>query len=71
MDVWLIIIWCVVFLGWFIYKKLMKNAKFFDQHGIPYEKPVPFFGNSWRLLMQKENMIETLMNAYNKFKHDL
>ncbi|KAG5670375.1 hypothetical protein PVAND_000645 [Polypedilum vanderplanki] len=69
MDIYLIIIWVVIFLGYFIYKKATKNAKFFEKQGVPFKKPLPFVGNSLRLLMKKENMIESLMDYYEKFKH--
>lgn len=70
MDLYSIVIWITVFLGWLIYKKITKNVHHFEKQGIVYEKPLPIFGNMWKLMLQKESFIDFIHRYYTKFKHE-
>lgn len=70
MDWMIIIVWGSLFIGWFIYKKVVEDLQYFDKYDVKYEKPLPIFGNLFKMLMQKENFIQTIDRLYNKYKNE-
>lgn len=62
--------WTVVLsiIAYFIYKWSTATSQFFAEKGIPYEKPVPFFGNFLSIALQKTSMADKLIDLYNQFK---
>jgi len=63
-------LWLVLVLVWLLYKWSINTFDFFTKLGVPFDKPLPFFGNGWNLMMQKESMIELLQRSYDKYKGD-
>lgn len=57
------IIFVIGLVCYYFYKK----RNIFDDLGIPYEKPIPFFGNVMPCLLQKINFIELVSKFYNTF----
>lgn len=51
-----------------LYKLLTKNDDFFLKKGIPFDKPLPIFGNFLRFMLQKETLIDTVQKGYDKYK---
>lgn len=57
----------IVFL-WLAYKWLVANFDYFEKLGIPFEKPLPLFGNMFDLVFQRESMVEIAGRNYRQFK---
>lgn len=57
---------CVI--GYVIYKWATKTFQFFEERGVPYQKPAPFFGNFLNIALQKTSIGENLIDLYNQFK---
>lgn len=51
-----------------LYKWLTKNDDFFLKKGIPFDKPLPIFGNFLRFMLQKETFIDVMQRGYDKYK---
>lgn len=54
---------------WLFYKWLMTNSEYFKKIGVPYEKPLPLFGNALGLLLKKQSFIDLTRNSYYNFKN--
>lgn len=64
----LTLILTVCLLGLVYYNYFYKPKKnIFDDLGIPYVKPLPFFGNVIPCLLRKSNYIEVVEKLYNTF----
>ena len=48
-----------------LYYRATRNFDFFKKHGIPYMKPVPFFGSIWEMLLQRVSFAEVAERIYN------
>lgn len=46
----------------------MNYFDYFKKIDVPFEKPLPVFGNMLKLLLQKESIIEITQKSYEKFK---
>jgi len=64
-------LWIFILIAalWLLYKWLTSDHDYFAKAGVPFEKPVPIFGNLYGCLTQKESMIDVAQRGYNKFKH--
>lgn len=62
---WILAVSPVLYLLW---KYLNKNFDYFSDRGIPYEKPIPIFGNMFGLLFLKRSIPDMLLNMSNKFR---
>lgn len=51
-----------------VYKLLTKNDDFFLKKGIPFDKPLPIFGNFLRFMLQKETLLDVVQRPYDKYK---
>lgn len=51
-----------------VYKWLTSNDDYFLKKGIPYEKPLPIFGNFLGFMLQKETFIDVIQRSYDKYK---
>lgn len=58
----------VLVLIW-LYRWSTAFYKFFDERGIPYEKPFPLAGNLLSIIRKKENYVDVLERIYLKFKN--
>ncbi|XP_037040468.1 probable cytochrome P450 9f2 [Bradysia coprophila] len=54
---------------WLFYKWSVNNLEYFKKIGVPYEKPLPLFGNALGLLLKKQSFIDLTRNSYYKFKN--
>ncbi|KAF5283744.1 hypothetical protein FQR65_LT02638 [Abscondita terminalis] len=52
-----------------LYKYSTRNNDYWKNHGIPYEKPYPFFGNFFGVLILRKSISDLLYDYYKKFKH--
>lgn len=61
----------VIALLW-VYRRLTSNDDHdsLDAQGIPYEKPLPVFGNLLPLMMQKEGGMDFFQRLYDLFPND-
>ncbi|XP_043473513.1 cytochrome P450 9e2-like [Leptopilina heterotoma] len=50
-----------------IFLKLFQKHKFFKNHGIPHESPVPIFGNILPVLLRKLNVSDLIRNLYDAY----
>lgn len=51
-----------------LYKLLIRHHNHFALLGIPYEEPLPFFGNTAGAVFQRESIVDKLSRDYDKFK---
>lgn len=51
-----------------LYKIGTSTYKFFEEKGIPYEKPVPFVGNLAPVLLRRIPIADNVARLYNKYK---
>lgn len=68
MDFGLIILWIVVLGIWYLYKLAYLNEHYFEEKNVVHEKPLPFIGNVWNFIRQKQNIQTVLNKLYKKFK---
>ncbi|CAB3241793.1 unnamed protein product [Arctia plantaginis] len=64
MAVILILIFFILFL---LYMEGTKNFKYWDKKGIPYCRPIPFFGNSFRKYLGKISPTDQMTEIYRNF----
>lgn len=50
-----------------LYKCSTRNFKHWEERGVPYVKPVPFFGNFWKILTWRIQIGHYLADLYNQF----
>lgn len=50
-----------------LYKQGTKNFKYWDNKGIPYDRPIPFLGNSLRKYLGKISPTDHMTEIYRKF----
>jgi len=58
----------VLLFLWLFYKWSVNNLKYFEKIGVPYDKPLPLFGNTLNILMKKESFIDLTRKSYYNFK---
>lgn len=65
-------LWLIVaaLAAYFLYIKVYIPMVFWKKRGIPYAKMVPFFGNSFRMIMRLEAVADTLVRLYNQFPEE-
>lgn len=56
-------------LIYLIYKYGTSTYKYFEEKGVPYEKPIAFLGNFTDVILQRSSMGDTLNRIYTKFKY--
>lgn len=59
----------VLFFSWLFYKWSVKNLDYFKKIGVPYEKPLPLFGNALPVLLKKQSFIDVTRKSYYNFKN--
>lgn len=59
----------IIALIYIFYKWCTSTYGYFDEKGIPFIKPVPFFGNFMKILLQRESLTDTIYNLYMKFQN--
>jgi hypothetical protein len=57
----------IVFL-WLAYKWSVDNFDYYEKLGLPFEKPLPLFGNMFNIIFQKESMVSIAGRNYKNFK---
>lgn len=62
---WTAIVIIVLYIG---YKWHMRRYLVFLHKGIPYKKPIPFFGNFAPLALRLQNLNDFVYEYYNSFK---
>lgn len=62
------ILWILLLCVYLVYKWSSKNFDYFAKAGVPFEKPVPFFGNLLSVILQRESVIDLIHRNYNNFK---
>lgn len=55
-------------IAYSLYKWLTKNDDYFLKKGVPFEKPLPIFGNFLWFMLQKETLIDVFQRNYDKYK---
>jgi hypothetical protein len=58
----------VLVLVYLFYRWSVGNNDYFEKIGLPFDKPVPLFGNSLKFVMQKESLVYFMQRNYHKFK---
>lgn len=53
---------------WLFYKWSVNTFDYYEKLGVPYEKPIPLFGNMLNLVLGKQSMVELTQNSYDNFK---
>ena len=66
MDWWLIIAAVLAVLAVFYYRAT-RNLDFFEKRGIPYAKPMVFFGSLWEVIFQRFSFAEAIEKMYNLY----
>lgn len=66
----MLIIILIAILVYFIYKWSTSTFDFFERQGIPYRKPVPFFGTSANMITKSKPFIQVLEEWYYEFKDE-
>jgi len=61
---YLISVITAIFMGLYFY--VTRNFKIWQQLGVPYVKPTPFFGNLKECVLQKKTIGEHLQGIYNE-----
>lgn len=59
----------ILVLAFLIYKWSVAGFDYFDKIGVPYEKPLPIFGNMLDIVIQRRPMIEVTQKSYEMFKN--
>lgn len=68
MDILLIVIWIVLFGGWYFYQKIKRRQEELDQLGIPYIGMMEGYKSLFKLITLKESFIDLMMKNYKKFE---
>lgn len=63
------ILWLVLLLVYFLYKWSTSKFDYFAKVGVPFEKPLPLFGNALSVVLQRESLIDLINRSYYKFKN--
>lgn len=61
-------LWLILIVLFFAFRWLTKDHDYFEKIGIPFEKPLPLVGNTLKLVLQKESIIDITERQYQKFK---
>ena len=48
-----------------VYYYLKRHYDYFEKRGIPYKKPLPLLGNSWRLVLKLDTFAQMTTDLYN------
>lgn len=54
---------------WLFYRWLVKDLDYFEKLGVPFEKPLPFFGNMLDFVLQKKSLVQLMGKKSLKFKN--
>nr|AKP55348.1 CYP395G1 [Apolygus lucorum] len=54
-------------LFFWLWMRMKKAFNFWEERGVPFKKPVFFFGNSWPILSRKVSMAQHHLNLYKEF----
>lgn len=65
---WKMFLFIAIAVVYVLYKWLTKNDDYFLKKGIPFEKPLPIFGNFLGFMMQRETLIDIMQRNYDKYK---
>nr|QZM07477.1 cytochrome P450 monooxygenase CYP345BA3 [Lasioderma serricorne] len=57
-----------IFSGYLIYKYVTRNFDYWKTRGVPYVKPIPIFGNTWKLVSFKLTIGVFFQDLYNSVK---
>lgn len=58
----------ILAFAYLAYKWSVSNYDYFERIGLPFEKPLPLFGNMIGLITQRESLVYTLQRNYRRFK---
>ena len=47
------------------YYYLKRSYDYFEKRGIPYKKPLPLLGNTWRAMFKLDTFVQTITDLYN------
>jgi hypothetical protein len=64
------ILYLIPIAVYLFYKWATATHDFFEKQGIAYSKPLPLLGSDFSLLFKKQPLVVTLMEFYNKHKHE-
>lgn len=62
---WIVSLTPILYLIW---KYIHRKYDFFEERGLPYAKPTPIFGNSFKLMFKLEALPELMLGISNKFR---
>lgn len=68
MDVNIILLWIGTIIVYYLWKWAFLNGNYFKSRGVPYEKPLPIFGNVIKFALGRRNMNLILSDLYKKYK---
>ena len=68
MDVLLIIIWILILVGWYLYKKAQKIYAELESYGIPYEGAIKAYSTMIELFLMRRHFVYIIADQYNRFK---
>lgn len=68
MDMLLIIIWILIFAGWFLYLKVKSVYEELDSHGIPYEGAVKTYLNLAKVITMRKHFSYIMDEQYKEFE---
>lgn len=67
MGFWLILALAIPAL-YLLWKYTTRNHDYFKIRGVPYEKPLPFFGNTASFLLHQQSVIDWTLNLGHKYR---
>jgi len=53
-----------------LYKWSTSTYDYFEKQGIPFRKPVAFFGTNINTILRKESFLDSLNRWYNEFPNE-
>lgn len=66
----LILIWALIFLGWYFYQKITAKVREYDELGVPYMRPMATFMNFIKVMSMRVHFLDNLEIIYQKHKTD-
>uniref|UniRef100_A0A0A9XUY7 Putative cytochrome P450 6a14 n=1 Tax=Lygus hesperus TaxID=30085 RepID=A0A0A9XUY7_LYGHE len=50
-----------------LWKYMNKTYSYWEERGVPYKKPIFFFGNSWPVITRQASIVQHHLNMYKEF----
>ena len=68
MDILLIIIWILIFAGWFLYLKVKRVYEELVSYGIPYEGAIKSYTNLAKVFTMRKHFSYIMDEQYKHFE---